>query len=106
RVALDESDVREVEPTHLVDARNDLVDPVLCDELALAPQTRMHRVGCIATQEVEAVTVPGDVAVGILDHTRRNRAEKASIRVGEVRAFVVVIKYEQTFRSSAVTGEN
>jgi hypothetical protein len=44
-VAFDEADVRQIMAAHLVDAGHDFVQPVLGQQLALAPQARVGGVG-------------------------------------------------------------
>ena len=87
-VALDDRHVRQVEPAHLVDALDDLEEPLLRHELRLPPQARVHRRRCLAGQEAVAVGVPHDPSLDVPDDSWLQRAEEAAVGVGEVRVVV------------------
>jgi len=82
--ALDEGDVRQVEPADLVDARHHLEQPVHRDELRLAPQARVHRVRRVALEEPVRVVVPDHAAVRGPDDAGVKTTQEATARVVEV----------------------
>ena len=87
-VAFDEADDREVVAANLIDARHHLVQSVLDEELALAPQARVHRVGCLAFEEFVRVEVPHDSTIGRVDLSLRGAADESSTHVIEVTRVV------------------
>ena len=81
-VTLDEGDVREVEPAHLIDAVRHLEQAVLHVELRVAPQARVHRIGRRLVERDEflvALQVPDDRTRGILDRERLGRTDEAAL---------------------------
>ena len=85
-LALDEGDVRDVDPTRLVDARHYLEQSMLRDELALAPQARVHRVGRIPVDEVVRVRVPHDGARRVANERVGEGGDEPSLHVIEILA--------------------
>ena len=75
--ALDEGDVRQVEPADLVDALGHLEQALDGDEAGLPPQARVRRVGCVGLQEGVGVVVPHHAAVGRADHARFEPSRRA-----------------------------
>src|SRR6201999_1945764 len=57
-VALDEADVRNVQSAYLIDARHDFVQALFGGQLALPPQTGIHRWRCVTGEEGIPVVVP------------------------------------------------
>jgi hypothetical protein len=88
RRPLDEADVRQVEPADLVDARHHLEQAVHRDELRLAPQARVHRVGGVALQEPVGVVVPDHAAVRGADDARVQATKQPAPGVVEVGGVV------------------
>ena len=83
-VALDEADVGQVQTADLVDALNDLVQPLLGAQLALPPQAGVNRTGRLSGQERIRVVVPHHATVGRLDDARLERGDETSVGVLEV----------------------
>ena len=83
-LALDERDVREVEPAHLVDPLDHLEQALQGDEPRLAPQAGMRGVGRLSGEERVGVVVPDDATVGRADHARLQRGDQAPRRIVEV----------------------
>lgn len=82
--ALDERDVRQVEPAHLVDALGHLEQTLLGDQLGLPPQARVHGVGGIALKEGVRVVVPHDGAVIVGDSAGHPPGDQPAHRILEV----------------------
>jgi hypothetical protein len=83
-VPLDERDVREVEPAHLIDPGHDFEQTVPRGKRGLTPQTRVHGCRRLALHEGVTLPVPDDAAIGIRDHERIERAEEAALRGNHV----------------------
>jgi hypothetical protein len=94
-VALDECDVREVEPARLVDAGRDLVEALPCHELRLSPEARVHRRRSIARQEPVRSGIPHDTTVISVDDRRLERAEESAVGVFHVLHVVERQRTEQ-----------
>ena len=90
-VALDQRHVRHVQVTDLVDPGGDLVQALLRGQLALPPQTGVHRGRGIAVQQIgELVDVPHHPAVRRLHDPRRQFADETPVGVVEVGAVVQI----------------
>jgi hypothetical protein len=84
-VALDEGDVRDVEATHLIDARHHLVQALFGGQGGLAPQARVNRRRRGSAEERIGLVVPHHAAVGRLDDARGQGPDESTIGVLEVR---------------------
>jgi hypothetical protein len=66
----------EIEPPHLIDAGNDLVEPIVVVELRDPVQRRVDRIELrLLVEEAEALHVPGGVAGIRGDHHLRHRRD-------------------------------
>ena len=94
-VALDEADIRQVQPAYLVDTgrvlprrSGHLVQPLLGAQLGLPPQARVHRIRRLARQERIGVVVPDHFSTGAGHHARVQCADEPAVGVGEVAGVV------------------
>ena len=87
-VPLDEADVREIHAPDLVDAGNDLEQPVDRGQLRLAPKARAGGSGRRGIEEGIARVVPHDASVGGPYDARLEAADEAAPRVVEVGSVV------------------
>ncbi len=63
RVALNDGHHREIEPSHLVDARHHLEQALLDQEVGLAPQAGIHGQRGLGLEESVRIDVPHHAAV-------------------------------------------
>ncbi|MNQ71359.1 hypothetical protein D3C85_860230 [compost metagenome] len=90
-VALDEGDVGEIVPAHLVDAVGDLEQAVLNVQLRVAPQAGIDAVRRRLVQGDEllvALQVPDHLAVGVRDGQGLRLGDKAALGVFEIALVV------------------
>jgi hypothetical protein len=87
-VPLDEADVREVQSAYLIDARHDFVQALFGGQLALPPQTGIHRCRCVTGEERILVVVPHHSPVGGLDDAWRQCPDESPVGVGEIGCVV------------------
>ena len=78
----------EVETAELVDPRCDLVEAVLDQELTLAPQARVRRVGHRTIEEGISIEIPHDPAVVSGDLADAGASYEATFGVVEVLGVV------------------
>lgn len=68
RVAFNESHIRQVKPTDLINALNDFVEALPGNELGLPPKAGVNGVRGISVKEGIGVVVPHDLPVGVMDN--------------------------------------
>ncbi len=83
-ITLDEGDLREVEPAHLVQARHHLVEPLERAQLRLPPEARVDGVRSSAGQESVGVDVPHHPARAVPHHAGLQGGDEAPPGVLEV----------------------
>ncbi len=82
-VADDDRHVRDAETANLIDSVADLEQAVYLPQDFLTPQARIDAVRRGAFSEVEAVAVPHDLAVVILDDIARDGCDQSTLHIIE-----------------------